>query len=155
MKKILKILLELVLIYSFSGGLYLMIETIYRFFANSLPTNLGMYYLAGVIGIIAYFINDTIFNYDIDFIFQSVVMTIITTLFEGIYGSIFNKDYNIWDYRKLPLSFFNNQCNLIFVSLWFIIIIITIPMLDYIDYKCFQGKRPYYMIFGKKIEPFI
>ena len=146
MKKALKIFLELFLIYAFCGGLYLLIETIYRG-----HTFLGMYYLAGFIGIIAYFINNTIFSYKTDFTIQCSVMTVIATFLEGLYGNIFNMDYHVWDYRDLPLSFWNDQCNLIFCFFWMIIMIIGIPLLDYIEYKCFNGEKPYYIVFGKRI----
>lgn len=131
-----------------------MIESVYRFIIGTLPTNLGMYYLAGFIGVIAYFINDIIFSYNIGYIFQCVIMTIIATFFEGLHGNIFNTNYIIWDYRNLSFSFWNYQCNSIFMLFWLVLVFICISMLDYIDYKCFNGKQPHYMILRRKIVPF-
>lgn len=146
MKKFLIFLSKVLLIYSFSGGLYLMIETLYRGY-----TYLEMYYLAGILGVIAYFINN-ILSYDFDFSLQVLIMTAIGTFGEGLVGNIFNKDYHIWDYRMLPLSFWNDQCNLIFVLCWLVLFIIGIPLLDYIGYKCWNEPKPYYKVFGKIIK---
>ena len=66
-------------------------------------------------------------------------------------------NYTIWDYRSLPLSFWNDQINLIFFLFWIIIVAIIIPILDYIDWKLFDYKPdtpPYYKVFGKIIFQF-
>lgn len=146
-KHTIKVILELFFIYSFTGGVYLAIETLYRGYSF-----MGMYYLAGVIGIMAYFINNTIMSYKTDFTIQVIVMTIIGTFLEGLYGNLFNMDYITWDYRNLPLSFWNDQINIIFIFAWALIMTFTIPILDYIDYKIFNGEKPYYMIFGRRKE---
>lgn len=146
-KHTIKVILELFFIYSFTGGVYLAIETLYRGYSF-----MGMYYLAGVIGIMAYFINNTIMSYKTDFTIQVIVMTIIGTFAEGLYGNLFNMDYITWDYRMLPLSFWNDQINIIFIFAWALIMAFTIPILDYIDYKVFNGEKPYYMIFGRRKE---
>ena len=86
-KHTIKVILELFFIYSFTGGVYLAIETLYRGYSF-----MGMYYLAGVIGIMAYFINNTIMSYKTDFTIQVIVMTIIGTFLEGLYGNLFNMD---------------------------------------------------------------
>lgn len=123
-----------------------MIETLFRGYSF-----MEMYYLAGILGIIAYFLNN-IFSYKMDFILQCSVCTIFGTFAEGVIGNIVNTDYHIWDYRNLPLSFWNNQINLIFICLWFILFLFAIPLLDYIGWKCWNEEKPYYVLFGKKIN---
>lgn len=140
------LLSKLFFIYCFSGGLYLMIETLFRW-----RTDLSMYYLAGFLGLLGYFLNN-IFSYKMDFILQCSVCTIIGTFAEGVVGNLINLDYHIWDYRNLPLSFWNDQINLIFVCLWFVLFVFAIPLLDYIGWKCWGEEKPYYMILGKKIN---
>ena len=144
-KHIIKLILELFFIYAFTGGVYLAIETLYRGYSF-----MGMYYLAGIIGIIAYFINNTIMSYKTDFTIQVLTMTAIGTFFEGLYGNLFNMNYLTWDYRALPLSLWNDQINVIFIFAWLLIMTFTIPLLDYIDYKVFGGEKPYYIVFGKR-----
>ena len=117
---------------------------------------LEMYYLAGFLGVIAIFINNFM-SYDTDYLLQCSIMTAIGTLGEGITGIIFNSDFHIWDYRGLPGTFFFDQCNVLFVIAWFIVIFIMIPILDYIEWRIFDflpDTPPYYIIFGKKVFQF-
>lgn len=112
-----------------------------------------MYLLGGFLGILALLFNN-IFTYDTDFLLQCFILTIIATILEGIVGNIVNMDYQIWDYRNLPLSFWNNQINLIFCMIWFVLFFIIIPILDYIEWTLFQYKPdtpPYYKV-GSKIR---
>lgn len=146
MKKYLILLSKLFFIYCFSGGLYLMIETLFRWY-----TDLSMYYLAGFLGLIGFFLNN-IFSYNMDFILQCSICTMLSTIAEGIVGNLINLDYHIWDYRNLPLSFWNDQINILFIFLWFVLFFFSIPLLDYIGWKCWNEKKPYYVIFGKKIN---
>ena len=123
-----------------------MIETLYRGYSF-----IEMYYLAGFIGVFAYFLNN-IFSYEMDFILQCLTCTVFGTFGEGLVGNLFNTDYHIWDYRNLPLSFWNDQINLIFIFAWFILFVIFIPLLDYIGWKCWNEDKPYYKILNKKIN---
>ena len=151
LKKTVKIILKLIFTYALCGGLYLMIEMLWR---NH--TFLSMFWLAGFLGLFAMFFNN-IFSYETDYIIQVLSVSIIATFFEGLFGNVYNMDYAIWDYRNLPLSFWNDQINLIFFLFWIIIVAIIIPILDYIDWKLFNYKPdtpPYYKVFGKIIYQF-
>lgn len=147
MKNKWKIAIELLLIYIFCANTYVGIEIVYRNFSDR-----SMWILAGFIGIFAYEINNTILSYDVDYLIQCGMMTIIATLFEGICGHIVNWNYQIWDYRDLPFSFWDAQCNLYFCIAWFIIMFIVIAMLDVIDWKMFNGEKPHYIILGRRIN---
>lgn len=151
MKKVLKVIAKLIFTYALCGGLYLMIEMLWR---NH--TFLSMFWLAGFLGLFAMFFNN-IFSYETDYIIQVLSVSIIATFFEGLFGNIYNMNYTIWDYRNLPFSFWNDQINLIFFLFWIIIVAIIIPILDYIDWKLFDYKPdtpPYYKVFGKIIYQF-
>ena len=151
MKKVLKVIAKLIFTYALCGGLYLIIEMLWR---NH--TLLSMFWLAGFLGLFAMFFNN-IFSYETDYIIQVLSVSIIATFFEGLFGNIYNMNYTIWDYRNLPLSFWNDQINLIFFLFWIIIVAIIIPILDYIDWKLFDYKPdtpPYYKVFGKIIFQF-
>ena len=151
MKKVLKVIAKLIFTYALCGGLYLMIEMLW-----STHTFLSMFWLAGFLGWFAMFFNN-IFSYETDYIIQVLSVSIIATFFEGLFGNVYNMDDAIWDYRNLPLSFWNDQINLIFFLFWIIIVAIIIPILDYIDWKLFNYKPdtpPYYKVFGKIIYQF-
>ena len=151
LKKTVKIILKLIFTYALCGGLYIMLEMLWR---NR--SDLSMFFLAGFLGWFAMFFNN-IFSYETDYIIQVLSVSIIATFFEGLFGNVYNMDYAIWDYRNLPLSFWNDQINLIFFLFWIIIVAIIIPILDYIDWKLFDYKPdtpPYYKICGKVIYQF-
>ena len=148
MKKMVIFLSKLFFIFCFSGGLYLMIELLFRGY-----TFIEMYYLGGLLGLLAYFLNN-IFSFDMDFVLQCLICTLCGTIAEGVTGNIVNQDYHMWDYTNLPFSFWNDQCNLIFMILWFVLFLFAIPLLDYIGWKCWNEERPYYRILGKIIKPY-
>ena len=151
LKKTGKIVLKMIFTYALCGGLYVMLEMLWR---NR--SDLYMFFLAGFLGWFAMFFNN-IFSYETDYIIQVLSVSIIATFFEGLFGNVYNVDYVIWDYRNLPFSFWNSQINLIFFFFWNIIVAIIIPVLDYIDWKLFGYKPdtpPYYKIYGKIIYQF-
>ena len=138
--------------FSFCGGFYLLLELLWK-----QHSDVSMFLIGGVIGTMCYFINN-IFSYDFDYLAQIGICTASATLFEGIVGNIVNLDYKIWDYRNMPFgNFFNNQCNILFVGVWFLLIAVFIPILDYIDWQLFYympDTPPYYKVFGRKIFQF-
>ena len=151
MKKVLKVIVKLIFTYALCGGLYVMLELAWRG-----RSDISMLLLSGFLGLFAMFFNN-IFSYETDYIIQVLSVSIIATFFEGLFGNVYNMDYAIWDYRNLPLSFWNDQINLIFFLFWIIIVAIIIPILDYIDWKLFDYKPdtpPYYKVFGKIIYQF-
>lgn len=148
MKPFLHFMLKLLFCFALCGGLYLLLET---FWDGS--TVLEMFYLAGSMSIPALLLND-IFTYETDFLLQCGICTLLATIGEGITGHICNMDYSIWDYRHLPLSFWDGQINLFFCIIWFILFFIFIPILDYIEWQLFEYQKdtvPYYKICQKKI----
>ena len=151
MKKVLKVIAKLIFTYALCGGLYVMLELAWRG-----RSDISMLLLSGFLGLFAMFFNN-IFSYETDYIIQVLSVSIIATFFEGLFGNVYNMDYAIWDYRNLPLSFWNDQINLIFFLFWITIVAIIIPILDYIDWKLFDYKPdtpPYYKVFGKIIYQF-
>lgn len=145
-------LLKILFTFAFTGGVYLLLESLWRGY-----TFLEMYYLAGFLGLITLAINEFFLEYDNEFLLQVLFCTVIGTLAEGICGYLYNYDYHIWDYRKLPGTFFNGQCNIFFAFAWFVVFFFLIPILDYIDWKVFKYKEdtpPYYVFFGKKVFQF-
>lgn len=143
-----KNIMRILFFYCFSGGVYMTLELIYR-----QRTDWTMFYLAGFIGLLILYINEWL-SYDMDFIMQVFICGTCALLGELICGLLFNADYHIWDYRNLPFNFLG-QIQLYFAFIWYILVIIFIPILDYIDYHMFSRKgieKPYYKVFGKVIK---
>lgn len=79
---------------------------------------------------------------------QMFISMLFITVGEGLVGLLFNQNYQIWDYRTLPLSFFYNQCNLFFSSIWFLFSFFLIIVDDIIGYYLLKTDmiQPYYKI---------
>ena len=116
-KKLFMEIIRLCFSFSFCGGFYLMLELLWK-----QHSDISMFLIGGIIGTMCYFINN-IFSYDFDYLAQIGICTVSATLFEGIVGNIVNVDFSIWDYRHMAFgNFFNDQCNIIFVGIWFLLI---------------------------------
>ena len=142
-----------VVAFLFCGSLYSLIEFIWKYNTNA-RLSWSMFVLSGLVGIIAWFCNETIFTYETDYLIQVIYCASWTILGEWTFGRIFNTDYSIWDYRSLPLTFADGQLNIFFCIAWMILIAILIPILDYIDWKYFDYMKrtpPYYKINGKVV----
>lgn len=146
MKIILKVITKLVFCFSLCGGLYLLLELAWK-----QHSDISMFAIAGCMGIIAMLLNN-IFSYETDFLLQCGICTVIATIGEGLIGNAINMDFSIWNYSSLPFSFWNDQINLFFCGVWFVLFFIFIPILDYIEWKLFNYKPytvPYYKIGGR------
>lgn len=130
------------------GTLYMLCELIWKGDYNKL--HWSMFLLAALSGIIVGKLNNH-FTYKMDLFCQCLIGGILVTLGEGIVGHIFNADYSIWDYRALPLSFWNHQINLFFSLIWsFILCPGAIFIDDIYDYYILKSQeRPYYILCGK------
>ena len=147
LKNIFKFIIKIIFCFVFCVGLYLLIETLWDG-----TTTIEMYYLAGFAYIPALILNN-LFTYETDFILQCSICSAISTVGEGIVGHICNMNYEIWDYRNLPLSLWDDQINIMFCLVWFLLFFVFIPFLDYIEWQLFGYKKetiPYYKMFGKK-----
>ena len=149
--KILKRIVECLLIFVSVGTLYFIIECIYK----QDVSHWTMFCLSGFVGVLGMLLNDK-FTYEMDFLLQVFICTFVTTVLEYMVGVIWNTDYSIWDYRHLMFNLDGHIC-LLFTCIWAILFIILIPILDYVEWKVFKYKvytPPYYKMFGKTIFRF-
>ena len=149
--KILKRIVECLLIFVSVGTLYFIIECIYK----QEMSHWTMFCLAGLVGIFGMLLNDR-FTYEMDFLLQVFICTVVTTILEYFVGIFWNADYSIWCYLNLPFNLHGQIC-LLFSCIWAILFTILIPILDYIEWKVFKYKvytPPYYKIFDKIIFRF-
>jgi len=135
-------------IFLFSGTTYYCMEIIYK---DTHKSHWSMFFLAGFSAL--FFIDglNDIFSYDMDYLLQCFICATTITIGELIVGITLNQNYEIWDYRNLPLNYHGQIC-LLFYFLWMLLSAIFIPVLDYIEWKWFDyepDNPPYYKIFGK------
>ena len=150
MSNLLKNIFRKVVLFVVCGMLYYCIELLWD--GNS---HISMFLLAGFLGVFCIDTPNNIWGYDLDYLIQVSISTVLCTLGEGIVGIIVNVwlGLEVWDYSTLPFTFFCGQCNIFFVGAWFLIIaLIGIPLCDaYWYYICKDTEQPYYKICGKEI----
>ena len=142
-----KSFMKYLLLFTFSGYIYVCLELIFRGYSN-----ITMMFASSICAIPMIILNNK-FTYEIDFLLQLFFCAIFATLVEFIFGMLFNRDYSIWDYRNMPLNLYGQIC-LPFSLLWMIIAACVIPLMDWIDCYIFgykPNKKPYYKIFGRII----
>ncbi len=147
-KQFRKRIIECTLVFLSVGGIYFIIEYIYK----QRMSHWSMFLLAGICGLIAMLLNDR-YTYEMDFLLQIFVCTSVCTTLEYLVGITLNSDYNIWDYRMLWGNI-NGQICPLFSFIWAYLFTLLIPILDYVEWNIFKNKtevRPYYKVFGKKL----
>lgn len=130
--------------------IYTIVEWIFKGDISRLHWSMGI--LAGYSAIIAGNLNNR-FAYKMDLLLQMLISAIFITVGEGIVGMIFNQEFQIWDYRSLPLTFWHGQCNLFFSLAWFLcssVLIITDDIFDYYVLKD-SDAPPYYVVFNRVV----
>lgn len=148
------ILIKEILLFLFCGSVYSLIEVLYK--GTDRGTHWSMFVLAGVCGVLFIDGLNNTFSYDMDFLLQIFLCMVFITMGEYWFGIMFNSDYSIWDYRHVWGNFQGQIC-LPFTLVWGLISMVSIPLLDYIEWKIFKYKPdipPYYKIFGKKVFQF-
>lgn len=135
------------------GFLYYNVELIFRGYSH-----ISMFLLAGLCGVLFIDTPNNLYSYDLNYLVQVGISTILCTIAEGICGVIVNIWLNlgVWNYSKLWGTFFFNQCNVFFVGAWILIIgFVGIPLCDFINYYWFNIEPcPYYKINGKIVFKF-
>lgn len=134
-----KRLAQIFFIGCFSGEVYTTLEVIFRG-----RTHITMYILAFIVGIFIFLVNNTLFEFDTDFLIQIFSCAGFATLMELIFGLTFNQDHSIWDYSNMFLNYKGQIC-LLFTIIWIIICGLSLILLDWIDWRIFKTtEKPYY-----------
>ena len=145
---------QLLFIFTLSGTIYYIMEVIFK--GSSRGSHWSMFVLSGIASVVFIDGLNNVFTYEMDWLLQSAISSIMITIWEYFTGCIFNQNYSIWDYRNLPFNFQGQIC-LYFTLLWFVLAFIYIPILDYIEWKWFKYKSatpPYYKIFNHVVLRF-
>ena len=114
------------------ASFYTLIEIMFRNRSYRLMALLG-----GIIFIIGGNLNN-IFSWKMDLLWQSGIISVMTTTFEAIVGNIdcYFLHLNMWDYTNLPFHALNGKISLQFSILWFLLGFVIVFVYDAITYYC-------------------
>lgn len=147
----LKYIIESTILILLYGTVYFLIECIWK---QSI-SDWRMFILGGVMGFLIGLQNN-IFTYDTDFLYQMIVGSLMVTLCEAVLGYQWNtiEGLNIWDYSNTIIYGVDGNVSLFFsLFAWTTLSGIVIILDDYIWYYIFKnGEEPYYIVFGKKFS---
>ena len=140
-----KICIENSMLFIIYGFIYYLIESIYKYPAESHWT---MFVVGGCMGVVIGGLNNYL-PWEMPFWRQCFYGSIIITATEGISGLILNKilNLNVWDYSHVPLNFFFEQCSIPFCIAWLFLAGFAIIIDDWLREKLFDEKRQKYHLF--------
>ena len=135
-------LFEFMLLFNLGGFIYYMIEILTRGYSHW-----TMFLLGGLCFLIVGAINNFL-PWEMYFEVQSILGAGIITVLEFITGIIVNiiLGWNVWDYSDRPFNLLGQIC-LPFSLIWIVLSAVIIIVDDYIRYKLFKEKKPYYISF--------
>lgn len=144
LNKLLKIIYKHFILFCIGGIAYFYIEKIFRYLTNGTDTHWSMFIMGGVIFILIGLCNE-FYTWDMSFVKQCFIGSIIITLLEALVGYIINikLGWNVWHY-DIPLSFFYGQINLFFSIMWFFLSGVAVIVDDYLRYWLFKEDKPKY-----------
>ena len=139
MKEKLKLLLKYLILFAIGGGVYVLLELIFR--AKSHWT---MFILGGICFILIGLINE-IYGRETPLLPQMFQGSVLITFLEFITGLIVNikLGWDVWDYSDIPLNIMGQIC-LPFSLIWFFVSFLAIVLDDYVRYKLFGQPKPDY-----------
>ena len=128
------------------GGIYYLIEFLYKTFISGSPCHWSMFLLGGFCFVLIGLLNET-FDWDMPLLEQGLIGSILITSCELVFGYILNihLGLGIWDYSNVPLNFLGQIC-LPFSLLWILISIGAVILDDYLRYKWFNEEKPHYKL---------
>lgn len=138
MKKILKKILQNLILIGIGGSIYVSIEMLARE-----RTHWTMFFLGGVCFFLVGLLNE--YNRETPLLPQCLQGGVIITVLEFMTGMIVNVHlgWDVWDYSNIPGNLYGQIC-LPFTIIWVLLSYIAIILDDYIRYKLFGGDKPTY-----------
>lgn len=139
--KIVKKILQSIVLAGIGGTLYLFLETLWRGYTHWL-----MFFVGGLCFLCVGAINEIV-PWEMPLYEQMGVGALVITSIEFVSGCVFNLllKMNIWDYSNLPFNVLGQIC-LPFTILWFFLSLVAIVLDDYLRWKLFDEEKPSYTL---------
>lgn len=110
-------------------------------------SHISMFIAGGICFVLIGLLNE-IYPWNMAFLSQMVISSLIVTAVEFISGLIVNVwlGLNVWDYSAMPYNIMGQVC-LLFTNLWFLLSPIAILLDDYLRYFMLKEEKPHYRFF--------
>ncbi len=122
------------------GGLYFLIEILWRQYSY-----FSMFVLGGICFVLIGLVTQYLSRFKNSLLLNQFVASLIITLLELIFGLVLNVGLglDVWDYSNTNFNFMGQIC-LEYSILWFFLSLPSIITYDYLRYWLFKDKKPYY-----------
>lgn len=139
MKRVFKILAKYLFLLETGGGVYILIEILYRGHSH------WTMFILGALSFVLVGLLNEFFSWKTPIELQMLIGGGTITLLELIMGLIVNikLHWNIWDYSDVPMNFMGQIC-LSFSIMWILMSGLIILADDYIRYWLFHEDKPIY-----------
>lgn len=128
-------------LFAIGGLIYSLIEVLYRGY-----THYSMFFVGGLCFILIGLLNE-VYTWDMSFISQMVISSIIITVIEFVSGCILNLwlKLDVWDYSMKPYNLLGQICLTSSIG-WFFLSAIGILLDDWLRYFLWHEEKPHYKI---------
>lgn len=140
--KVIRSVVENLVLLEIGGGLYLLIELLFRGYSHW-----TMFFVGGLCFLLVGWINEFI-PWKVALWKQMLLGGFLITLVEFLSGCLLNLflGLNIWDYSDLPLNLLGQIC-LPFSLIWVGLSLVAIVLDDLIRWLVFKEEKPHYKLF--------
>lgn len=140
--KVIRSVIETLVLFEIGGGLYLLIELLFRGYSHW-----TMFFVGGLCFLLVGWINEFI-PWKVALWKQMLLGGFLITLVEFLSGCLLNLflGLNIWDYSDLPLNLLGQIC-LPFSLIWVGLSLVAIVLDDLIRWLVFKEEKPHYKLF--------
>lgn len=138
----LKKLGKYLILLTIGGGIYVVIELLWRGYSHW-----TMFLLGGLCFICCGLLNEII-PWEMALSKQMMIGAVIVTALEFLTGLLVNRKlgWNVWDYSHVPFNILGQVCP-IFMIAWYYLSGVAIILDDYLRYWLFHEDKPKYKLF--------
>lgn len=136
-----KILFKYIVLALIGGAAYYCIELMWRSYSHWTMAMLG-----GICFLIIGGLNE-FYTWEMSFIKQCVIGSMVITILEFVFGCILNLwlKMDIWNYSEMPMNILGQIC-LPFTLIWIVLSGVAIIVDDWLRYWLFKEEKPKYRI---------
>lgn len=138
--------LKTLILFGVGGGIYFLIEYVWRCLTHSQSTHWTMFLVGGLAFLIVGGINEYL-SWEMLLQIQILIGTLAILMIEFVSGCVLNLwlGLNIWDYSELPCNLLGQVC-LPYAACWVVLSAVAILLDDFLRWQLFGEEKPHYKV---------